>query len=189
MENKKAIITAEEEQKLLRPIDEYIGKIQEKINALRENGTDRIISLNNHIAVTRENANYTKEEKAAIVAEDKKALVTAKAVEQQNKEEVRKLIGEAEKYLDEHYDSEYYSKVVASCREQTAAETARYEKEISGDAAEGFIITNSHTPKPPVVPPPRTGDESHLVRYTMLMSLSFAGIVFVLTKKRKEERA
>ena len=56
-----------------------------------------------------------------------------------------------------------------------------YEKEISGDAAEGFIITNSHTPKPPVVPPPRTGDESHLVRYTMLMSLSFAGIVFVLT--------
>ena len=64
-----------------------------------------------------------------------------------------------------------------------------YEKEISGDAAEGFIITNSHTPKPPVVPPPRTGDESHLVRYTMLMSLSFAGIVFVLTKKRKEERA
>ena len=62
-------------------------------------------------------------------------------------------------------------------------------REISGDAAEGFIITNSHTPKPPVVPPPRTGDESHLVRYTMLMSLSFAGIVFVLTKKRKEERA
>ena len=136
MENRKAIITAEEEQKLLRPIDEYIGKIQEKINALRENGTDRIISLNNHIAVTRENANYTKEEKAAIVAEDKKALVTAKAVEQQNKEEVRKLIGEAEKYLDEHYDSEYYSKVVASCREQTAAETARYEKEISGLKAE-----------------------------------------------------
>ena len=136
MENRKAIITAEEEQKLLRPIDEYIGKIQEKINALRENGTDRIISLNNHIAVTRENANYTKEEKAAIVAEDKKALVTAKAVEQQNKEEVRKLIGEAEKYLDEHYDSEYYSKVVASCREQTAAETARYEKEISRLKAE-----------------------------------------------------
>ena len=87
MDNKKTIITAEEEQNLLRPIDEYIGKIQEKINALRENGTDKIISLNNHIAVTRENANYTKDEKAAIIAEDKKALVTAKAVEQQNKEE------------------------------------------------------------------------------------------------------
>ena len=130
MDNQKAILTAEEEQKLLQPINEYVGKIQEKINALRADGTDQIIALNNHIAVVRENANHTKEEKAAIIAEDKKALTAAKAVEQKNKPEVKKLIDEAVKYLDEHYDKEYFSKVSVSCKEQKAAEVSRYEKEL-----------------------------------------------------------
>ena len=125
----KAILTAEQEQKLLQPIDEFVGKIQEKINVLRADGTDRIIALNNHIAVVRENANYTKEEKAAIIAEDRKALAAAKAVEQKNKPEVKKLTDEAVRYLDEHYDSEYFTKVAASCKEQNAAEIARYEAE------------------------------------------------------------
>ena len=126
----KAILTAEQEQKLLQPIDEFVGKIQEKINVLRADGTDRIIALNNHIAVVRENANYTKEEKAAIIAEDRKALAAAKAVEQKNKPEVKKLTDEAVRYLDEHYDSEYYNKVAASCVEEAAAEKVRYEKEL-----------------------------------------------------------
>ena len=129
MEN-KAILTAEEEQKLLKPIDEYVEKIQDKINELRLEGTDQIIALNNHMAVVRENANYTKEEKTAIIAEDRKALAKAKAVEEKNKPEVKKLIDDAVRYLDEHYDKEYYTKVVASCKEQNVAETARYEKEL-----------------------------------------------------------
>ena len=83
MEN-KMILTAEEEQDLLRPIDEYVGKIQEKINALRADGTDRIIALNNHIAVVRENANYTKTEKASIIKADKESMAAAKAVEKKN---------------------------------------------------------------------------------------------------------
>ena len=126
----KAILTAEQEQKLLQPIDEFVGKIQEKINVLRADGTDRIIALNNHIAVVRENANYTKEEKAAIIAEDRKALAAAKAVEQKNKPEVKKLTDEAIRYLDAHYDSEYFTKVAASCKEQNAAEISRYEAEL-----------------------------------------------------------
>ena len=97
---------------------------------LRADGTDRIIALNNHIAVVRENANYTKEEKAAIIAEDRKSLAAAKAVEQKNKPEVKKLTDEAVRYLDEHYDSEYFTKVAASCKEQNAAEIARYEAEL-----------------------------------------------------------
>ena len=129
MEN-KAILTAEEEQELLKPIDEYVEKIQDKINELRLEGTDQIIALNNHMAVVRENANYTKEEKTAIIAEDRKALAKAKAVEEKNKPEVKKLIDDAVRYLDEHYDKEYYTKVVASCKEQNVAETARYEKEL-----------------------------------------------------------
>ena len=126
----KAILTAEQEQKLLQPIDEFVGKIQEKINVLRADGTDRIIALNNHIAVVRENANYTKEEKASIIAEDRKALAAAKAVEQKNKPEVKKLTDEAIRYLDAHYDSEYFTKVAASCKEQNAAEISRYEAEL-----------------------------------------------------------
>ena len=132
----KAIMTAEEERELLRPIDEYVGKIQEKINALRKDGTDQIIALNNHIAVVRENANYTKAEKNAIIAEDKKALAAAKAVEQKNKPEVKKLIDEAVRYLDDHYDREYYTRIAASCRQQNAAENARHEKELQELKAE-----------------------------------------------------
>ena len=146
MEN-EMILTAEAEQNLLRPIDEYVGKIQEKINELRLDGTDQIIALNNHIAVIRENANYSRSEKASIIAEDKKALETAKAVEQKNKPQVRKLIDEAVKYLDEHYDKEYFTKVAASCKEQKTAEISRYEKELqelkAGHQAELAKMKNS----------------------------------------------
>lgn len=130
MENKDVMLTAEEEKALLQPIDDHIGKIQEKINALRADGTDQIIALNNHIAVTRENANYTKEEKAAIIAEDRKKLAEAKAIEQKNNPEVKKLINEAVQYLDEHYDQEYYNKIAESCKAQMAIEAESYKVEI-----------------------------------------------------------
>ena len=129
MEN-KVILTADEELDMLRPIDDYIGGIQEKINSLRADGTDRIISLSNHIAVVRENANYTKDEKAAIIAEDRKSLQAARTVEQANKAEVKKLTEDAVKYLDEHYDKDYYVKVATSCKEEAALEATRYEKEL-----------------------------------------------------------
>ena len=129
MEN-KMILTAQEEQNLLRPIDEYVGSIQEKINELRRDGTDQVIALNNHIAVVRENANLTKAEKQTIIQENRKTLAEAKAIEQQKKPEVDKLISQAVKYLDEHYDTEYYSKVAVSCDAETAEEKVRYEKEL-----------------------------------------------------------
>ena len=130
MENKNVMLTADEEKALLQPIDDYIGKIQEKINALRADGTDQIIALNNHIAVVRENANYTKEEKAAIISEDRKKLAAAKAVEQKNNPEVRKLINEAVQYLDGHYEKDYYSRIAESCKKQAAIETEAYKVEI-----------------------------------------------------------
>ena len=36
----EAILSVEEERGLLAPIDQYVGGIQEKINALRVEGTD-----------------------------------------------------------------------------------------------------------------------------------------------------
>lgn len=129
-ENTK-ILSAQEEQRLLTPIDEYVGGIQEKINALRVDGTDKVTSLTNHIAIVKENANYTKDEKAAIIAEDRKSLEQAKAVEGKNKAEIKGLIDEAVKYLDANYDKEYYSKIVASCAEEKAVENQRYNAELA----------------------------------------------------------
>ena len=39
------ILTAEQERKLRQPIDEYVGGIQESINQLRKDGTDRVIEI------------------------------------------------------------------------------------------------------------------------------------------------
>ncbi len=128
MADKNMILSADAEEKLLKPIDEYVGKIQAQIDELRVDGSDKVRSLKNHIAIAKEDKNLSKEEKDSIIAKDKAALEKAKAVEASNKDKVAKLIAEAEGYLKEHYDSEYYSKVVASCETEKAAENESYER-------------------------------------------------------------
>ena len=130
-EKNRNILSVDEEERLLAPIDEYIGSIQQKVNALRVDGTDKVVSLTTHMAVVKENANYTKAEKAAMLAEDSAALAKAKAVEAANRAEIKSLVSEATAYLDANYDKEYYDKVVASCAAQTAAENARYNAELA----------------------------------------------------------
>ena len=136
MANIDKILSYEEEQKLLEPIDRYVGAIQSKINDLRADGTDRVIALTNHIAVVKENANYTKEEKKAIIAADNEELAKAKAVEAANKAEITALINDAVSYLDKNFDSGYYNLVVASCKEQKVQEEARYAAELAELKAE-----------------------------------------------------
>ena len=58
-----SILTAEQEQKLRQPIDEYVGKIQSKIDSLRADGTDKVVTLQNRIDNTKRDRNLTKEEK------------------------------------------------------------------------------------------------------------------------------
>ena len=128
MADKNMILSADAEEKLLKPIDEYVGKIQAQIDELRVDGSDKVRSLKNHIAIAKEDKNLSKEEKDSIIAKDKAALEKAKAVEPANKDKVAKLIADAEGYLKEHYDSEYYSKVVASCETEKAAENESYER-------------------------------------------------------------
>ena len=48
MANDRKYLSAEEEAKLLKPIDEYIGKIQKKIDALRVDGSDKVQALKTH---------------------------------------------------------------------------------------------------------------------------------------------
>ena len=89
MAEKGFILSAEEELKLREPIDEYIGKIQEQIDALRLDGTDKVRSLKNHIAVVKESKNLSKEEKTKIIENDKKVLEEANAVESRNKDKLK----------------------------------------------------------------------------------------------------
>ena len=128
MADNSKILSAEDEAKLLKPIDEYVGKIQSQIDALRVDGTDKVQSLKNHIALTKEDKNLSKDEIQRIVAKDKVDLEKAKAVEAANKSKVSALIADAEGYLKKHYKTEYYQKVEASCELEKAAENEVYDK-------------------------------------------------------------
>ena len=57
------ILTAEQEAKLRQPIDEYVGKIQDQINDLREDGTDKVIEIQSAIDSLKRDKIYTAQEK------------------------------------------------------------------------------------------------------------------------------
>ena len=120
MAEKSIIISAEEEAILLKPIDEYVGKIQEQIDALRVEGSDKVNSLKNQIAIAKENKNLTKEEQNKIIGECKKNLEKAKATEDANKQQIAKLIADAEGYLKENFEKLYYNAVKESCEAEKA---------------------------------------------------------------------
>ena len=141
------ILSAQEEEKLLKPIDEYVGKIQEQIDALRMDGADRVQTLKTHIALAKEDKNYTKEERVAVIEKDKAELEKARSVESANKDKIAKLIADAEKYLADHYDSEYYQRVVASCEAEKEIETAEYKKKLESLKAEHNQIVAKLTDK------------------------------------------
>ena len=128
MADKSKILSADAEAALLKPIDEYVNEIQTKIDALRVDGSDKVQSYKNQIAIAKEDKNLSKNERAKAVVAAKAGLEKAKSVEAANKDKVSKLIAEAEKYLSENYNSKYYDKVVASCEAEKAAENEAYEK-------------------------------------------------------------
>ena len=128
MADKSKILSADAEAALLKPIDEYVNEIQTKIDALRVDGSDKVQSYKNQIAIAKEDKNLSKDERAKAVAAAKSGLEKAKSVEAANKDKVSKLIAEAEKYLSENYNSKYYDKVVASCEAEKVAENEAYEK-------------------------------------------------------------
>lgn len=127
MANDIRCLSIEDEAKLLAPIDEYIGKIQEQIDALRVDGSDRVQALKTHIALTKEDKNYTKQEQQEIICKDKEQLKKAKEIENKNKDKVSGLIADAEAYLAAHYKNDYYKKVADSCAAAKKAENAEYE--------------------------------------------------------------
>lgn len=130
MSAKKGILTAEQEEKMLQPIDEYVGKIQKKIDELRQEGTDRVIFYQSHMKQISVDKNYNSAEKQEIKAKDSKELEKAKVIENKNKEEIAKLIADAEAYLKEHYDRDYFNPIADSCIVRKDEAKKRYEAKI-----------------------------------------------------------
>ena len=95
MANSK-ILTAEQELKLRQPIDDYVGKIQAKIDSLRVDGTDKVVAIQNKIDGVKRDRTLPKDEKEARISKLRRELDTAKAVEAQNKDQISKLIADAE---------------------------------------------------------------------------------------------
>ena len=126
------ILTAEQESQLRQPIDDYVGGIQAKIDALRADGTDKVIELLDSIDTLKRDKIYTQQEKEAKLAHQfQKELEQAKAVEAQHKDEIAKLIADAEGYLKEHYKPEYYDQVAASCKLEAAAAKAKHQATVA----------------------------------------------------------
>ena len=125
------ILTAEQEAKLRQPIEEYVGKIQSKIDELREDGTNKVVELQNEIDSVKRDHIFSQEEKDTRINQLKAELEKARAVESQNKNEVSKLIADAEGYLKAHFDKDYFQAVAASCQQEKAAAQANYRERIA----------------------------------------------------------
>ena len=131
MANNNKILTADQEMQLLKPIDDYVGAIQSKIDALRVDGTDKVVSLLNDIDVIKRDRIYTKDEKDEKLREAQSELEAAKAVEAKNKDEISKLIADAENYIKAHYDKEYYQPVCESCKEEKLVAQDKYRNKLA----------------------------------------------------------
>ncbi len=120
------ILTTEQESKLRQPIDDYVGAIQEQINDLRKDGTDRVIDIQSVLDSLKRDKIYTAQEKETRRAQLQKELEQAKKVEAQNKDQIAKLIADAEGYLKANYNG-YYQAVAASCVQEKVQAQAKYQ--------------------------------------------------------------
>ena len=125
------ILTAEQEDKLRQSIDEYVGSIQAKIDALRADGTDKVLEIQGNLDSLKRDRIYTKQEKESIAEGWRKELEKAKAVESKNKAEIAKLIADAETYLKAHFNQDYFQYVAASCKEEKSFAQQRYQATVA----------------------------------------------------------
>ncbi len=122
------ILSIEEETKLIQPIDEYVSNIQHQIDELRAEGTSRVVELQSSIDIAKNDHVLTKTEREQAVAGYKAEMEKAKKVEAANKAEVDKLVGQAEAYLKEHFDTDYLNPVKESCEVAKTQAKIDYEK-------------------------------------------------------------
>ena len=135
------ILSVEQEAELLKPIDEYVSGIQAKIDALRADGTNKVVSLQSDIDATKSDKVLSKGEADRLISGYKAEMEKAKAVESKNKAQVDKLVADAEAYLKAHYDADYLSRVKASSAEEKVAAKAAYQQNLAQLAKEHQATT------------------------------------------------
>lgn len=124
------ILSRGEELALRKPIEDYVGKIQAEIDELREEGTNKVLEYSEEIEVLKRDKIYTKSEKEARISELNTKLQKAKEIEVQNKQPINEKIAVAEKYLKDHYQTDYYNKVVESNKYEVQKAKADYDKKL-----------------------------------------------------------
>ncbi len=125
------VLTAEDEAKLLKPIDDRLADIQAKIDALRVDGTNKVVSLQSSIDATKTDKLLSKGEQESLISGYKAEMEKAKKVESSNKAQVDKLIAEGESYLKDNYESKFLSRVKASCAAEREVAKANYAKRLA----------------------------------------------------------
>ena len=125
------VLTAEDEAKLLKPIDDRLADIQAKIDALRVDGTNKVVSLQSSIDATKTDKLLSKGEQESLISGYKAEMEKAKKVESSNKAQVDKLIAEGESYLKDNYESKFLSRVKASCAVEREVAKANYAKRLA----------------------------------------------------------
>lgn len=124
------ILSRDEELALRKPIEDYVGKIQAEIDELREEGTNKVLEYSEEIEVLKRDKIYTKSEKEARISELNTKLQKAKEIEAKNKQPINDKIAVAEKYLKDHYQTDYYNKVVESNKYEVQKAKADYDKKL-----------------------------------------------------------
>lgn len=124
------ILSRDEELALRKPIEDYVGKIQAEIDELREEGTNKVLEYSEEIEVLKRDKIYTKSEKEARISGLNTKLQKAKEIEVQNKQPINEKIAVAEKYLKDHYQTDYYNKVVESNKYEVQKAKADYDKKL-----------------------------------------------------------
>lgn len=139
------VLTAEQEMQIRRPIEEYVGAIQKQIDGLRVDGTDKVLSPQNTMDGVKRDRTLTKGEKEDRLTRMRRELQQAKAVESKNKDRISKLIADAEAYLKEHFDKEYYVPVKeksrtgkSPCEREISKKSRRTEERASADSFQTF---------------------------------------------------
>lgn len=124
------ILTAEAEMSLRKPIEEYVGEIQKKIDALRVDGTDKVVSFQNIRDGIKRDRTLTKGEKENQLQAITKQIDAAKEVEAKNKHEVDILIEQADSYLKSHFNKDYLDLVKESCKQEKIAAKENYNQQV-----------------------------------------------------------
>ena len=125
------ILSVDRETELRKPIDDYVGKIQSQINELRVEGTDKVVNIQSELDNLKRDRIYTAQERQKRQAALQADLEKAKAVEAKNKDQVAKLIADAEGYLKVHYNTDYYQHVVESCKQEKVVAQQKYQAAVA----------------------------------------------------------